>query len=281
MTNKNISGRRGKPNDELYTQISDVCEAVGWYTSSFEGANVFLPCDSDSSAFWQVLSSNFERLKIKNLDAHEYKEGSWGRSSFIYETGTSGFCGLGDHGSFEGEDSIEKLIEADLVFTNPPFSKITDFVNLLMKHDKKFLIIAPVMAATHSKLFNFIKDEKMWFSKVLNKSHFIFDKKNGGRKKLGNVGWLTNIETSMGGDVIWPLELRSKYDRGFHKKYDNYNAIEVPEVKLIPKDFKGVMGVPVTYLLKHDPEQFKILGLGKDLSLNKKLVFKRVLIQSH
>ncbi len=45
-----------------------------------------------------------------------------------------------------------------------------------------------------------------------------------------------------------------------YEKYENYDAIEIPYVDAIPGDYDGVMGVPITYLDKHVPDQFEIVG---------------------
>ena len=180
-------------------------------------------------------------------------------------------------GSFDSPESIECLKEADIVVTNPPFSMFRQYVALLMEYDKKFLIIGNQNALTYKEIFPLIKDNKIWLGYHNGDMSFMvpdyyeeratrFWIDDNGQKwrSLGTIAWYTNLDIKKRHE---PILLYAKYDAGKYPRYDNYDAIEVSKVSEIPEDYLGVMGVPITFLDKHDPEQFEIIGLfnhGKD-----------------
>lgn len=170
-------------------------------------------------------------------------------------------------GDFRSDECVELLKQSDIVVTNPPFSLFREYVAQLAKYKKKFLIIGNQNSITLKEIFPLVKDNKIWFgySKVKE-----FHKPNGSTQKFGNVGWFTNLDH---GRRHQPLSLMTMSDnRKFNKKlkgkqgyekYDNFDAIEVPFVDAVPKNYDGVMGVPVSFLDKYNPEQFEIVGLTK------------------
>lgn len=174
---------------------------------------------------------------------------------------------LDGDGDFRSVESLNLLKQADIVVTNPPFSLFRQYINQLVKNNKKFLIIGNQNSITLKDIFPLVKDNKVWFG--LNKVKD-FLKPDGSVQTFGNVGWFTNLDH---GRRHQPLELMTMKDnRKFNKKleekqayekYDNFNAIEVPFINAIPSDFDGLMGVPVSFLEKYNPEQFEIIGLTK------------------
>lgn len=187
---------------------------------------------------------------------------------------------LDGDGDFRSEESIEFLKEADIVVTNPPFSLFREYVAQLIKYDKSFLIIGNLNAVTYKEIFPLIKDNKMWLGCSLHatKCSFLVPNnyegknvffENGIRKaKVNNTVWFTNL------DVVKRHEeliLYKKYNPNDYPKYDNYDAIEVSRVADIPCDYFEDMGVPITYLDKHNPDQFELVKFrkgddGKDLT---------------
>lgn len=183
-------------------------------------------------------------------------------------------------GDFRSSECVELLEQADIVVTNPPFSLFRDFVSLLVAHKKKFLIIGNTNATTYKEIFPLIKDNELWvgctnfnvgmFFSVPDdwkKFHHI-DEETG--KKIARVStscWYTNLDH---GRRHKPLSLMTMADnlrfsknlkgKPSYDKYDNYDAIEVGTYKEIPSDFDGVMGVPITFVNKYNPEQFEIVG---------------------
>lgn len=195
---------------------------------------------------------------------------------------------LDGDGDFRSEEVKKLRDEADIIITNPPFSLFREFVNWIIEAKKDFLIIGNQNAITYKEIFPLIKDNKMWtgnrFNQRVNGKNMTFlvpdsyemkgtelYKDKDGKKyiSVAGTGWFTNLEH---GRRHQPLQLMtlednlkfSKHkeiiDRGY-PKYDNYDAIEVSYTDAIPKDYKGVMGVPISFLNKYNPEQFKILGL--------------------
>jgi len=170
-------------------------------------------------------------------------------------------------GDFRSDECVELLSLADIVVTNPPFSLFREYVSQLFEYKKQFLIIGNENSITLKEIFPLVKANKMWFGCNKVKE---FYKPDGSTQTFGNVGWFTNLDH---GRRHQPLNLMTMSDnRKFNKKlqgkqayekYDNFDAIEVPLNKAIPSDYDGIMGVPVSFLGKYNPEQFEITGLTK------------------
>lgn len=188
---------------------------------------------------------------------------------------------LKDDGDFRSKESVELLEQADIVVTNPPFSLFREYVAQLMDHNKKFLIIGTNNAIHYKEIFPYIKANKLWLGynngpkKYLvpddyeSKSIVVIDGKK--YMPMGNTSWFTNLDTAKRHET---LTLYKKYSDEEYPKYDNYDAIEVGRVADIPLDYLGAMGVPDTFLDKHNPEQFEIIGipfgdLGKSLGVTR------------
>jgi hypothetical protein len=210
-------------------------------------------------------------------------------------------------GDFRSNECIELLKQADIVVTNPPFSLFREYVGQLMKYKKKFLIIANWNAVTYKEIFPIIKENKIWIGINSNRnfSGFIVPKhyplhgtearidEDGNRiVSSNNTCWFTNLDIAKRHKE---LILYRKYDPEEYPTYDNYNAIEVSKVNNIPIDYDGVMGVPVTFMNKYNPNQFEIIGCscsygepkgyhikgkGFNASLNGREIFKRLFIKS-
>jgi hypothetical protein len=213
---------------------------------------------------------------------------------------------LNGDGDFRSDECIELLKQSDIVVTNPPFSLFREYVKQLFDYNKKFVIIGNMNAITYKEIFPLIKTNKMWLGATGNGSDMVFAVPNGAEIKesdrqkaarlgyvgdytrLGNSCWFTNLDH---GRRHKPLPLMTQAEvikfstKKEFQKYDNYDAIEVPQVKNIPSDYTGVMGVPISFLDKYNPEQFEIVKFrhgddGKDLRLkNGKCPYFRVLIK--
>lgn len=174
---------------------------------------------------------------------------------------------LDGDGDFRSSECMKLLKQSNIVVTNPPFSLFREYVAQLVEYKKKFLIIGNQNSITLKEIFPLVKDNKIWFGNSKVKE---FNKPDGTTQKFGNVGWFTNLDH---GRRHQPLSLMTVSDnKKFNKKlqgkqayekYDNFDAIEVPFVDAIPSNYDGVMGVPVSFLDKHNPEQFEIVGLTK------------------
>lgn len=173
-------------------------------------------------------------------------------------------------GDFRSKECIELLKEADIVVTNPPFSLFREYVAQLIEYDKKSLIIGHQNAIAYKEIFPLIQNNQIWMGYGFKggAGHFISnyeDKATAGNHKEGmirvsGVQWYTNLNhKKRHEDII----LYKSYIPGEYPKYDNYDAIEVSKTELIPMDYDGVMGVPITFMDKYNPEQFDILGITK------------------
>ena len=198
-------------------------------------------------------------------------------------------------GDFRSAECVALLQEADIVVTNPPFSLFREYVGQLMDYGKRFLIIGPQNAITYKEIFPLIKDNKIWLGYGFNAGNAYFkvpDNKQtyaagvyDEEKKLvkfRNCHWYTNLEIPKRHDE---LDLFCRYSPEDYPKYDNYDAIEVSKTANIPYDYDGVMGVPITFLDKYNPEQFEIVKFRKgndekDLSIKGKCPYFRILIRN-
>lgn len=183
-------------------------------------------------------------------------------------------------GDFRSEEVTRLRDEADVIITNPPFSLFREFLAWIIDADKEFLIIGNMNAITYKEVFPLIKDNKMWMGNGFQAGNAFFatdpsrEYANGvyneetGLVKFRNCCWFTNLDH---GRRHQPLPLMTMEDNKkfnskvqksetSYQKYDNYNAIEIPFTNAIPIDYDGVMGVPISFLDKYNPEQFEILG---------------------
>ena len=210
-------------------------------------------------------------------------------------------------GDFKSEEVRKLRDEADFIITNPPFSLFREFVEWIMEANKKFIIIGNINCIAYKEVFPLLKDNKVWLGTGIGRwiSGFIVPKGYelyGTETKLSKDGerivstnsclWLTNVDH---GKRHQPLSLMTMDDNlrfskhkkiksEGYKKYDNYDAIEVPFVDAIPSDYNGDIGVPITFLGKYCPEQFKIIKFrkgddGKDLSIDGKDLYFRIIIR--
>lgn len=279
--NSNLHKARKAKNDEFYTQLSDIENELRHYRDHFKGKVVYCNCDdARESNFFRYFSINFEFLGLKKLITTGYKKDGRG-VMLVYEGDKNGNKAVDDEevqvtelegdGDFRSEECVKLLDEADVVVTNPPFSLFREYVAQLVEHGKKFLIIGQTNAITFKEIFPLIKANKLWLGYGFKggDSYFRIPKDRVGeydesfcdREKcivhFRNCSWITNMDH---GKRHEKLVLTEKYDSAKYPKYDNYDAINVDKVNNIPKDYWGVMGVPITFLDKYNPKQFEILG---------------------
>ena len=270
--NANLHKAKDAKNDEFYTQLTDIEKELKHYKHHFENKIVFCNCDDpEYSNFWQYFSLNFDELGLKKLIATHYdrEKPSYKLEMWRDEAGVhSGIKTLTEDGDFRSSESIELLKEADIVVTNPPFSLFREYVAQLMEYQKKFVIIGNINAVTYKEFFPLIKENKVWAGFSFNKTmifampeHYKGETRDEHGKKIAKVpaiAWFTNLDIDKRHEN---LILYKKYTPEEYPKYDNYDAIEVSKVSEIPVDYSGVMGVPITFLDKYNPEQFEILGI--------------------
>lgn len=322
--------------DEWYTDYKTVDEEVTQYASHFAGKIVLCNCDDPyESAFTKYFLKHFNILNLKKLICTSYKGSRIVETLDMYDDNdirlnnksayvlvveniSGGFdTPLSDDdvisvlekkgnikqlrgdGDFRSKECVEYLKEADIVVTNPPFSKFTQLFSLLIKHKKKYLLIGNQNAITYKDVFPYIKNGEAWIGyrfgdmafKVPDdtpprKTRFWIDENGQKWRSLGNAMWLTNLDNER---KHKDLKLTCSYDPDKYPKYDNYDAINVSKVSEIPMDYNGIMGVPLTFLKYHNEDQFEIIGEANHGSdnefdlfkpiVNGKELFKRILIK--
>lgn len=312
--NKSLHRAHKNKNDEFYTQINDIKKELKYYKNLFRGKVVYCNCnDGLESNFLKYFVSNFNFLGIKKLITRSFtrrpvlslhirieinKVNYRTSLSSIKENSIKLVEGAGD---FRSEASIADLKKADIVVTNPPFSLFREYMDQLIEYNKKFLVIGNINAITYVNIFPLIKENKIrlgannnstWFripddSNLRNRASVKI--KNNDAHLSSNIGWFTNLNcTKNYRDLI----LHKKYNPKDYPKYDNYDAINVSKVSDIPMDYGGVMGVPITFLDKYNPDQFEIVGAnrgryqesesgyGQKSYLNGAETFKRLFIKN-
>ena len=300
--NTNLHSAKTAKNDEFYTQLSDIENELKYYRKHFVGKVIYCNCDdARESNFFKFFSINFEFLGLKELIATAYNENGKG-IVYRYKGDKNGNIypdfdeiiptELEGNGDFRSAECIELLKESDIVVTNPPFSLFREYVAQLVEYGKQFIIIGSQNAITYKEVFPLIKENKLWLGLHLCKE---FKQPNGEMKKFGNICWFTNLDHERRNQ---PMDLYMKYSNDYYPKYDNYDAIEVSKTCEIPMDFDGVMGVPITFLDKYNPEQFEIIGVTASFDktkeveklrtsikhrhngfINDKEIYKRILIK--
>lgn len=288
MANETLKSAKKNKNDEFYTQLSDIEKELAHYKQHFKGKTVLCNCDDPRvSNFFHYFAYNFEHLGLKRLITTCYKNQE--RDLFSQNDSESaiwleyfgdkngnripdpeeiGIHNLKGDGDFRSKECIELLKQADIVVTNPPFSLFREYVAQLVEFDKKFLIIGNKNAVTYKEIFSLFKENKIRIGyRNMNSDFWLevpegnsFEKvENGKNVKHIMACWYTNLPTTKQEEE---LVLYKKYTSDEYPKYDNYDAIDVNKVTDIPQDYDGVIGVPITFLDKHNPDQFEIVALG-------------------
>ena len=194
----------------------------------------------------------------------------------LLETNRNAVTYLEGDGDFRSPECVEALKEADIVVTNPPFSLFREYVKQLIDYDKKFLIIGNVNAITYKEIFQLIMQNKIWLGYGFRNMVGFFrssyedtataSQHRDGMIRNSGVHWFTNLDINKRHEDII-LFKRYRDEPELFPHYDNYDAIEVPKTSFIPRDYFGVMGVPITFLDKYCPDQFEILGMCENLDL--------------
>ena len=293
--NDNLHKAKRAKADEFYTQLSDIENECKHYWEHFKGKTILCNCDDPRvSNFFRYFSLNFEHLGLKKLIATCYKsnqiemfsEQNSEKAVYIeYYGDKNGNRQVDDNelevkelqgdGDFRSAECIELLKEADIVVTNPPFSLFREYVAQLVAFEKKFLIIGHQNAITYKEIFPLLKENKMWLGYGFKGSagHFISKYQDiatagdhrEGMIRVSGVTWFTNLEhKKRHEELILYKEYNPEKFPNEYPKYENYNAIEVSKTAEIPMNYDGVMGVPVTFMYKYNPDQFEIIGMAED-----------------
>ena len=302
--NTNLGAAKAAKNDEFYTQWSDIENEMQAYLEYdpdvFRGKVVLLPCDDpESSNFTKYFALNFNKLGLKKLISTSYVPCRKGHI-YVIEQGADLNDGanlnkgylkwdyLEGDGDFRSDEVTKLRDEADMVITNPPYSLFREFVAWLIEGNVEFAVIGNMNAVTCKEVFPLFKENRLWRGATPDngrikwfripddapaKSSVQRTDPDGTRwQDVGNSVWFTNIEHGRRHEPLALMTMENNLLHGSKRvrsagypKYDNYDAIEVPETKAIPSDYDGVMGVPVSFLDKYSPEQFEIVWRGGDI----------------
>jgi addiction module RelB/DinJ family antitoxin len=293
--------------DEFYTHYEDVAKEILKHRAQLKGKAVL--CNSDDpfeSAFFRFFVLHFDKLGLAGLTstcyadspiagqeyplegaAGAYKavvtevpdeslvrpDGSLDLEALFAMSGNSLTYLAGD-GDFRSDECVALLKEADVVATNPPFSLFREYLNLLERHNKNFVILGNMNASTCKEVFPLFRDNKVWYGESIRSGDRKFYVPDGyplnaagcgidetGRRfiRVKGVRWFTNLDTSRRHE---PLALTRRYSPEEYPRYENYEAIDVGRTQDIPADYGGIMGVPITFLDKYSPGQFEIVMLA-------------------
>ena len=327
--NTTFQDARNRKDDEFYTTYESIDSEMRHYKSHFAGKTVYCNCDDPyKSNFVRYFHKNFNTIGIKRLIVTSFKDSKQslehntldktkGRILDIsnIKEGTreisdeyidywlhneAPVTNLNGDGDFRSKECLALLDESDIIVTNPPFSLMRELLSALEEHKKQYLLIGTENVLTYKEIFPLIQQNKLWTgyksgnmpfrvpedSKERSNRYWVDDDGQKWRS-LGNTIWLTNLDTPKRHNTI---ELTKTYNPEDYPKYDNYDAINVDRVENIPKDYPGIMGVPVTILNKLNTDQFELIGEanhGKDNdydmfkpNINVKELFKKILIKN-
>ena len=320
MARKDLAQAKDAKKDEFYTQLSDIEKELRHYKPYFNDKVVFCNCDDPyESNFFKYFALNFNSLGLKKLIATCYNGSPVSGNEILLDFGDTvddpkkiaykveitevtdangdGAINLADvkylmqndknvisilkgNGSFDSQECLELLKEADIIATNPPFSLFREYLDMLDKSGKQFIIIGNTNALTYKEVFRMLQEDKIrtgytnfnvgmffYVPDSFEKFHHI----EGGKKiaRVSTSCWYTNMPVAKHKE---DLVLYKHYTPEEYPEYDNYKAINVNTYTDIPCDYDGVMGVPVTFLDKFNPDQFEIIGMSASAGYNKDIV---------
>ena len=271
-TNELLNKSKEIQNNEFYAVESEIMKELSIRAYELKGMEVFCNCnDGLHRGFVNVLKKKFHDYGIKSLKYSEYGEGD-NNGKIYYYNGAEETVEILDHkGDFRNGRCLEELEKCDVVITGPPYSLAKEFVTLILRLKKKFLIILDICHFSYDEIFDPFFKGDIWLG-VNNPQEFIvpasyedsttYIGKDGlKRVTLNKEIWLTNI----GEKIKKPkYKLKNKYRKKGYKKCDNFDAIWIDDIRHIPKDYNGVMCVSIGFLQKYCEDQFEILGLAND-----------------
>lgn len=194
----------------------------------------------------------------------------------LFKSGENQLNELEGDGDYSSPECLELLKEADIVVTNPPFSKFKEYVATLMEYSKKFIIIGNLNAVTYKEIFPLLKDNKAWIGPSIHsgdRKFYVPDDyplnatgcgiDDEGRRfiRVKGVRWYTNLDIKQRHET---LILAKRFNPNLYPVYETFDAIDVGSVSDIPCDYDGIMGVPKNFIDVYNPEQFEILGYERE-----------------
>lgn len=270
MSQKTLITKKKFVNDEFYTEYADIEKEINGLLKEnpflFSNSTIINPCDGKESNFLKFFKDHFKAFNISNLIATSYSEkgsGRWYRKDSYHENSGS----LEENGDFRNKEIMDLMRKSDFIITNPPFSLARDFFRILFALDKKFIILGNLNMINFREIIPGIINGRVFVSKTAFNQGMFFRNGNSESIRIPGIVWFTNIDfperhVKIGGKLLTKTDNEEKYINSFknlYKEYDNYpHIIEIPKVSLIPKDYYGLMGVPITFIRKYCPEEFSI-----------------------
>lgn len=253
--------------NEFYTKINDIAKEIPNY--DWSNMTVYCNCDNPMrSKFYQYFKTNFKGLGIKKLLA-TYKS----ETPLLFE-----FDGIEEKstpiGSGRFQDNSSIISMCDAVVTNPPYSSgmLVEFIDMMLNSGKKFLIVGSLNIITKKKIFNYVNEGLMsaGYSSISS-----FDRDDKSVSNSPSCWWTNfNVEKPF-------MSLTMTYDEKTYPKYDNCNAIDCSKTSMIPNGYSGVIGVPISFITKYNPNQFRLIGILNHPRLNGRNMMSRILIQAN
>lgn len=282
-----LNKARKAKNDEFYTMYEDIEKEVSCYPlDTWKDKIIYCNCDDPTfSNFWKFFVNNFKELNLKELHATYKTLDDSSSKHYIYDGNNTQIIDLQCNGDFRSDECVEILKQCDIVVTNPPFSISKEYIETITNTKKDFLIICNKNAVGYKSMFPYIKNGHI---------------KSGYTKWAGGMRFQSNVDLAVKGvpsaffttlrvDEPPFIELGTmEYNRNSKKgtrcnfiymKYDNYDAIEVPFYDLTPIDYKGNVGVPVTFFEKLNRDQFEIIDYISVPRIKGTAIYKRLIIK--
>ncbi len=293
--------------DEFYTQYDDVAREMVKHREQLKDKSILCNCDDPFElAFFRFFALNFEKLGISKLVSTCFSGSTFAGREYPLEQMTGAYKAVvtkvpndpllrpdgsldletlfsmqgnslerlkGD-GDFRSDECEALLREAEIIATNPPFSLFREYITQLKRHEKRYIILGNMNAATYKEVFPLFRDNKVWYGETirsgdrkfyvpddypLNAANCGLDEKGRRFIRVKGVRWFTNLDTKRRYE---PISLACRYTPEDYPAYENYDAIEVGRTQNIPIDYDGLMGVPITFLDKYSPDQFEIVMLA-------------------
>lgn len=281
---KHLDEAKARRYDEYYTRYEDVAKEMIYYKDSFKGKRIYCNCDDNTSAFYKYFKDHFHEFGLEALMATGIKG-----EKFLYDGIRETVSGIAD-GRYQSDECKELLKWCDIVVTNPPFSLWRDYYDTVYASGKKFIILGHLMCGCYVNVFPAVKAGEVWYGSESNRVSYWFDVPNDapsevldklemhdGRlmRSMRQIVWVTNIRH----DVVKHLECTAHYTPEKYPHYADYDAIEVGALKDVPCDYDGVMGVPITFLSNHNPDEFEVVDNVKPTMPDGTQKFQRILIK--
>ena len=244
------------------------------YTFDADGQMSFIIETEQPRSLFSRVTAGTNKKPYKAIVTTVYdKDGDGGLDMIdiakLFESGENQLEELEGDGDFQSPECVEILKEADIVVTNPPFSLFRDYINLLIKYDKKFLVIGHQNAIKYMDIFPLIKENKLWLGYGFQGNVGFFEspyedtavssQHKEGLIRVSGVMWFTNMDIKKRHE---DMILVKRYDPKLYGRYINYDGIDVSNTNNIPCDYEGLMGVPITFMDKYNPDQFEIIGVS-------------------